>query len=270
MVELLRALDSLQEIMTVVIIAWVRLWVVFKVVPIFGAEGLLPSIARNTITLSLALIVYPLIYQGYMDAGSSDLLWLILVIGKEALIGFLIGFCIAIIFWKVSGVGFFIDNQRGATMASSINPMMGEQDSPLGIYLSQIFMAGFVAVGGLTILTGMVYKSYLVWPPFVSTIMFQRDYMEFFVGLLDEILYIILFIAGPAVVCMFLAEFGLGLVGRFAPQLNVFFLAMPIKSGIAIAILALSVYVMLEFFLKEVVDNSYFMILLDNLASIVK
>ncbi|MBR4894278.1 MAG: flagellar biosynthetic protein FliR, partial [Kiritimatiellae bacterium] len=40
-----------------------------------------------------------------------------------------------------------------------------------------------------------------------------------------------------AVIIMFLATLGLGLVNRTAPQLNVFFLSMPVKSAIGIAIL---------------------------------
>jgi type III secretion protein T len=36
---------------------------------------------------------------------------------------------------------------------------------------------------------------------------------------------------------MFVAEFGLGLVSRFAPQLNVFIVAVPIKAGVAVLVL---------------------------------
>lgn len=268
--DLLLALDGLQDVMTVIFLSWARIWVVFKVVPIFGAEGLLPALARNSITLSLALIVYPLIHSSYVQANDPTMLWLVLTLIKEVFIGFLIGFCVATIFWKISGVGFIIDNQRGATMASLVNPAMGDQDSPFGIYLSQVFMAAFVAVGGLSLLTAMIYQSYSIWPPFVNNLIFEESYSLFFVGLLDEMLYVILFVAGPAIICMFLAEFGLGLVGRFAPQLNVFFLAMPIKSAIAIAMLALSVFLVLEFFLTDVVDDSFFTKLVLQMAEIVK
>ena len=43
----------------------------------------------------------------------------------------------------------------------------------------------------------------------------------------------ILLLGGPVFFLLFLAEFGLGLITRFAPQLNVFFLAMPVKSELA-------------------------------------
>jgi type III secretion protein T len=36
---------------------------------------------------------------------------------------------------------------------------------------------------------------------------------------------------------MFLATLGLGLVNRTAPQLNVFFLSMPVKSALGVAML---------------------------------
>ena len=39
--------------------------------------------------------------------------------------------------------------------------------------------------------------------------------------------------SAPIIFAMFLAEFGLGLVSRFVPQLQVFFMAMPIKSALA-------------------------------------
>ena len=43
----------------------------------------------------------------------------------------------------------------------------------------------------------------------------------------------------PVIVAMFLAELGLALVSRFVPQLQVFFLAMPIKSALALLVLVL-------------------------------
>ena len=44
-------------------------------------------------------------------------------------------------------------------------------------------------------------------------------------------------LAAPVVIAMFLAEFSLAVISRFAPQIQVFVLAMPIKSIIAMFIL---------------------------------
>ena len=44
-------------------------------------------------------------------------------------------------------------------------------------------------------------------------------------------------LSGPLVAAMFLSEFALAIVSRFSPQVQVFVLAMPIKSAIAIFML---------------------------------
>ena len=53
-----------------------------------------------------------------------------------------------------------------------------------------------------------------------------------------QVVSTIFFTSGaPAIIVMFLATIGLGLVNRTAPQLNVFFLSMPVKSALGIAML---------------------------------
>ena len=50
-----------------------------------------------------------------------------------------------------------------------------------------------------------------------------------------------MWLCAPVVIAMFITEFGIALISRSAPQLNVFILAMPIKSGVAAAILVVYV-----------------------------
>jgi len=57
--------------------------------------------------------------------------------------------------------------------------------------------------------------------------------------LMDKLMRLALLFSAPVIFSMFLAEVALGLVSRFVPQLQVFFLAMPIKSGIAIFVFAI-------------------------------
>jgi type III secretion protein T len=55
----------------------------------------------------------------------------------------------------------------------------------------------------------------------------------------DEMMRTTVIIATPVIMVMFLATLGLGLVNRTAPQLNVFFLSMPVKSALGIALLVI-------------------------------
>jgi len=62
-------------------------------------------------------------------------------------------------------------------------------------------------------------------------------------------------IAAPIAIVLFLVEFGLGLMNRFAQQLNVFSLSMPIKSGIAAFLLILYLSFMAELFQIEIIKT---------------
>ena len=69
--------------------------------------------------------------------------------------------------------------------------------------------------------------------------MLRTESIPLLLDQLSRFMRLVLLFAAPAVVAMFLAELGLALVSRFAPQLQVFFLAMPIKSALALLVLVL-------------------------------
>ena len=53
----------------------------------------------------------------------------IVICFKEALIGLLLGFIIALPIWAFEVMGAYIDSQRGASIAQTLNPLTGYQRS---------------------------------------------------------------------------------------------------------------------------------------------
>ena len=257
---------NLQDAGLALLICWLRIWVVFKVVPLFSGEGM-PALVRNGITISLSLLLYPTVYEAFLEHGEITTFWISGVLIKEAFLGLLIGYSISMVFWKISGVGFFIDNQRGASMASALNPMIGEQDSPMGIFLSQVLVTFLFVSGGILYMIEGLYNSYVLWPPLLFYPNLDVMSAAYFLELLDNLMYIIVLLAAPIVIAMFVAEFGLGMVGRFAPQLNVFFIAMPVKSAIAVAMLSVYLSILIKYF---DVDYIGFRFIADKLDSVLR
>ena len=122
-------------------------------------------------------------------------------------------------------------------MASSVDPLTGSDSTPLGTMLLQAFATYFVSSGAFLVLLGLVYQSYIIWPLTTFVPSFGAAGPTFYLGLLDSLMMLTVAISGPVIAAMFLSEFGLALISRFAPQLNVFFLAMPVKSGLAVLVL---------------------------------
>ncbi len=201
-------------------------------------DSMIPGVARRAAVLGFAALAVPFIKEG-MPPGEPNAWMFSLVAFKEALIGFLIGFFGAIPFWIAENVGNFIDNQRGATMGEVYSPLSGAQVSSTGIFFTQIVSTIFFVGGAVFVFLGAIYSSYSVWPVFARGVSFAPGAPVQMLGALDGMLRTTVVIAAPVIIIMFLATLGLGLVNRTAPQLNVFFLSMPVKSALGVAMLVI-------------------------------
>ncbi len=207
----------------------------FAICPVF-TDSMIPGVARRVATFAFAVLVIPLIHA-QMPPGEPNWWAFAVLAAKEAFIGFFIGFFASVPFWIAENVGNFIDNQRGATMGEVYSPLSGAQVSTTGIFFTQVVSTLFFISGAVLVFLGAIYSSYLVWPVFGEGIAFTSDAPVRILGALDDMLRVTVVISAPVIIVMFLATLGLGLVNRTAPQLNVFFLSMPVKSALGIAML---------------------------------
>ncbi|MCQ2396325.1 MAG: type III secretion system export apparatus subunit SctT [Lentisphaeria bacterium] len=217
------------------ILGMARIGGAFAICPAL-TESMIPGVARRAAVFGFALFVIPMIIQG-MPAGEPSVSLFGMLAFKEALLGFLIGFFAAIPFWIAENIGNFIDNQRGATMGEVYSPLSGAQVSTIGIFFTQLVSTIFFVGGIIFIFLAALYKSYNLWPVFGPALEFAPDAPVLVLQSLDGMMQTAIVIAAPVIIMMFLVTLGLGLINRTAPQLNVFFLSMPVKSAMGIAML---------------------------------
>lgn len=243
-----------KEILYTMALAMPRIVGAMTALSFLGANVMGGALARNGVAAALAVLVYPIVADQVAAAGLSGLAFAGAA-AKEFLIGMVIGSVVMVVFWCVQAVGNFIDNQRGATMASSMDPFVGEQSSPFGLFMTQSMVAVFFCTGLFNAFLGGLYRSYAMWPVTSFWPTMDLGVVTFFIAQFALIAQMAVLVGGPVVIAMFLAELGLGFISRFAPQLNVFFLSMPVKSGVACLMLVLFWSVLVVFFadmLREV------------------
>lgn len=200
------------------------------------APTAVPRMARNVAILVIALPLTPLAIP-FAPVLRDNIGLFMIYFAKEAALGLVMGYLVFWMFWAMQAAGNYIDNQRGAAIASSIDPLQGHEASPLGLLFSQAFITYFFSVGGFLILIQMLYRSYNSWPIFETLPLSVRDFPQLLLNVLDHGTMLVVLYAGPVIAIMFLAEFALAMVSRFAPQIQVFILAMPIKSALAVFVL---------------------------------
>ncbi len=237
--------SNLTREITILGICSARLITCFNIVPFLGGK-LIPHFARNAIILSIVIIIYPLISPIAPDKLSA--FQGLIFLGKEIFVGLIIGFVVGILFWSVEVAGFLIDNQRGSGMASTFDPLYGHSTSPTGVLLLQLITVLFFASGGFLIFLEGVFASYKFWPVFEYLPKIGNNTFVFFLNQADLLMKTGVLLAAPFLISIFLIDLSLGLINRFVPQLNVFFLSMPIKSGVASFILILYVAIIAHYF----------------------
>ena len=255
MIPSLADIESFKEVL--IALGWLlpRMLITFSMLPLFNSQ-ILPGLLRNGLALALCLMLVPVILSQIHNHPPVSYQLMPFLLMKEAVLGLLLGFFMAIPFWGLEAVGFFIDNQRGASIASSFNPLTGNDSSPLGIMFNQSFMVYFLVSGGFGLMLTVIYQSYLIWSPLEFSLSFHYDAAKTLIAQLDRLMTLGIVLSAPVILVMFLSELGLALISRFAPQLQVFFLAMPIKSGAAVFMLTIYIGTLFRYTSTEISQYS--------------
>ncbi|WP_153099999.1 type III secretion system export apparatus subunit SctT [Paraburkholderia hayleyella] len=213
-----------------------RMTALWAVVPILTRQTF-PGLLSLSVSAGFALLLAPTIGRHFGPDGVSMTLMLVLAT-KELLLGLMLGFLLALPFWAIEALGFLIDNQRGESISGTLNPFDGQDTSTLGQLFHIAFIVYIFTSGSFTLLLGILYDSYLWWPPLSFWPKMTLADTAFWLHSLNHMVEIMLLLASPVVLGMLFVEMGLALISHFAPQLQVFFLAMPLKSALAFMVLA--------------------------------
>lgn len=222
-----------------------RMLTAIIIAPFFNAE-IINGITRRCILMVFSLIVFPTMLP-FVRTHELSVVFVFGIMVKEAAIGALLGYLASLFFHAISAVGHIIDHQRGAAFASLMDPATGSQTTPLGSLFTQMTITLFFTGGGFFLFLSGMYESYRVWPIDTYWPRFDPEFALFFLEKLDDLMALALLLVSPVLIALFLCELSLGLINRFAPQLNVFFLAMPVKSAVAMALMIFYLQYLLQF-----------------------
>ncbi|GKW40841.1 type III secretion system export apparatus subunit SctT [Pectobacterium parvum] len=212
-------------------VAYARLAIVFYMLPILGERVLSHLIIKNVI-ISLTIIgLWPCFEQ--LVSPEQGLL---VILVKECVVGLILAMCLCLPFWVVIGLGEILDNQRGATISDSIDPVNGVQSSVLSGFLNFAFGAIFFAQNGMRLLMEAMAQSYRVFPR--GSELKDFNWMEAG-NLLMVLVQSSIMLAAPVLIILMIAEILLGVFARYCPQLNSFSLSLTIKSFIAFTVFLL-------------------------------
>ena len=231
-----------------------RIVAAFLMLPLLTGQNM-PSMARNSFFVSLAILIYPVAGAAAVEPMNGlQALWPLLVV-KELFIGTLFGFLFSSVFWAISAAGNLIDTKVGSNFAATVDPLQGHETSLTGQLLTQLAGWLFMTSGAFSLFLGLLMKSYALWPVTRLLPHAARLGEALIIDDFASLLTLALLLSAPAIVVLSLLDLSLGLVNRYAQQLNVFSLTLPLKAWVATWIVLLSLGTFVEVITRHLFAN---------------
>jgi len=234
---------SIYDLITVSLLVIGRLIGILMLVPFLGGK-VVPTQVKVATAIALSLLIIPSV-RASITTKLPDIGFGLLVYGtKEVFIGAVIGYVGTLLFNALETAGQFLDTARGASMASVLIPQL-EESGPIFAQLNvQLGIVLFLLIGGHRYFLRAVFESFQLIPvdKFPNLGGNSTQFIDLIIRDSANVLLIGMQIVIPALIAIFLVDVVLGIANRAAPQLNVFFLGMPVKAyvGIVFALLSLN------------------------------
>lgn len=225
-----------------------RLAVAMLAMPIFSDE-IIPPLVRNSLFITLAIVVVYL--RPDFDVESFTATGWVALFAKEIFIGVVIGFFFGLFLWAFEAAGTIVDTQIGASMAMIYDPISGHEVTLYGDFLGRWVNFVFVASGGLLFLVLAVLESYVIWPVSEPIPDLKQASIVFLEGEFSRFVKLILMIASPIMVVIFMVDMAMGMINRFAKRLDILFISLALKGLVALLMLIMMIPAMIDLLMMQ-------------------
>lgn len=202
----------------------------FSFLPILGSKTL-PTLFRIGLAVAFALFLTPFVN---FRAGENDIPILVF---REIVLGMTLGLAVRFVFFGIETAGQMISDSMGLSIASTFNPEMG-QSTDVSKLMAVLATLLFLATDTHHDLIAIFVRSYDLVPAGSADI---KALVGEGVALIGRIFVIAVKLAAPVVVGIVTTNLLLGFVYKATPQINIFFISLPLYIGIGFLILFLAI-----------------------------
>ena len=208
-------------------------------------EQMIAARLRLTCAVVLAAVMLPLHRDAYhIDLHSLGAVGL--MGGEELLIGALLGMTARLTMGALQVTGSVVAQQLGLGFVTAVDPTQGEQGVIIGNFL---VLLGVVLVFDTNLhylVIAALDDSYTLFSP--GEVPFTGDMAALITRVFAGAFSIGIQLSAPFVVCALLFNLGLGLLSRLMPQMQVFFIGVPLSILLGLALLVVVIGAMMGTF----------------------
>ena len=228
------------------LLVFVRVTSLLVLAPGFGNKAVPPQV-KIALGVFVSFVLYPVVAAAHpvVDVRLGSLIVLAL---KESAVGMAIGFVSGLVFEGVRIAGDLIGFDLGLSMAMLYDPENGTSNNVIAQLMTMCALMIFFILNGHHFILQALYASYGVVPR--GTFHMSPALLDGIVSLTGMTIAVGVKLAAPVIVTSFLINIALAVLTRVAPQINVFFVTVSLKTGAGLFVLMASAPMVIAVFRK--------------------
>ncbi|MGC2856125.1 flagellar biosynthetic protein FliR [Novispirillum sp. DQ9] len=236
----------LQQFLTLntfhILLVFVRLGMVFMLIPGFSASYVSPRV-RLLIALTVTLVAVPLV-SPVLPPLPESAAGLVRLVVLEAFIGLFLGLLAQAAVAALHLAGTAIGQNTGLMNAMVFDPVTEQQGALVIGLLANVAIVLLFVLDMHHLIIQAIVSSYSLFIP--GTAPLPSDHLAVFVDQLSQAFFMGLQLAAPFIVYGILFQVTMGIMARLSPQMNVFFVSLPLQIilGLGVLMVAMPAFLM--------------------------
>ncbi len=235
------------------ILIFMRVGAIFMLMPGFSASYVNIQV-RLILALAVTLILQPLLYSE-LPAEPQDFATFFGYVLAEITTGIFLGMVMQILFFALNFAGSIASQAIGFSNAQIFDPAFQTQTMIIETFLSIIAVTFIFITDIHHLMIKAIVDSYQLFIP--GKVLPWGDMAQHITQTIDKSFSFGFKLGSPFIAFTIIFYSGMGLVSRLMPQLNIFFLSLPLQIYLGLGVLFITVPIIILVFFRYYDDGLY-------------
>lgn len=208
-------------------------------------EANMPSRVRLTIALALTVVIMPL-HQNAYNVNLNTFGPVLLLLFQEIIVGAVLGLTARLAIATLQTAGSVVAQQLGLGFVTAVDPTQNQQGLLVGNFLAVLGVAMIFATDLHHLVIAALNDSYMIFAP--GEMPLAGDVAQHFTRVVAGSFRIAIQLSAPFLVFGLVFNLGLGILARLMPQMQVFFIGLPLSILLGFLLLLLVIAAMMVTF----------------------
>ncbi|KLN60284.1 hypothetical protein WH96_14010 [Kiloniella spongiae] len=243
--------DLLPSSVYIVLIVFTRIGSAMVLLPGFGESYVSPR-TRLALSMLISILIAPILASN-IPTMPDDVSGLGFLVFSEAIIGFFMGTVARMFLSAAASAGMIAATMSSLANALVQDPVSAQQASIMGTFLTAIAIVLIMVLDIHHLFILGLVDSYELFVP--GQILPTGDFSNMIARIVGDTFILATRMAAPFIVVGMIFFLGLGLLAKLMPQMQVFFVAMPLQVAMGITVLFLCVPVMIKVYMISLEEH---------------